>query len=149
MKLGTKGQATAIALAAAVLVTMVVGIGITDDITCKFCQCEEATPLNKTLVFNVWNNESCEGEKCDNEDWGVICNSTTLVPGNEYNINDCDVQLTNATWNNTNCQLDYNYEGSYYHGTDVVALIMCNIPILMGTAGLALAGAWLFLKGGL
>lgn len=144
--MNSKGE-MAIITGAILLVTMVVGVFVVDSVSCGFCQCTDAPDLTKTLIVDVWNNESCIGEKCAT-DYGVTCNDTELEVGTEYNIDDCNVQLLNATWNDTACVLDYTYEGSYYQGTDLLGTIVCNIPIIMGVAGLALAGAWLFMKGG-
>ena len=143
-----KGQAgVGIALAAAMLVTMVIGIGIVDDIASGFCQCDGPEYFNETLIVTEWVNTTCIGEKCDTG-WDLVCNDTELEPGVEYNVDDCNLQLTNATWNDTSCLFGYEYEGSYYHGTDTLGLIMCNIALIMATLGLTLAGAWLYMKGG-
>ena len=144
--MNSKGE-LAIITGVVLLVSMVIGVFVVDSVSCGFCQCTDAPAMPKTLVVNVWNNASCVGDKCLT-DWGVTCNSTELTAGVDYNIDDCNVQLTNATWNNTVCYLDYTYEGSYYQGTDILGVIVCNIPIIMGAAGLALGAIWLYMKGG-
>lgn len=137
-----------LAMAAVLVVAAVVGIGVVDDITCKFCQCDDADAINDTLYSGEWVNNTCDGEKCDTL-YYVYCNSTLLEAGTDYNIDECNIYLTNATWNNTNCMLEYDIEGSYYHGNDVTGIVMCNIPVIMAALALALGAGWLFWKGGL
>jgi len=144
--IGNKG-AFAIALAVAVLITMVVGVYLTDDIACRFCLCTPSeTSINASVPASVWVNNTCVGDKCAT-DFALYCNDTELEVGTEYDILNCDYMVTNVSYDGGSCYLEYTYEGDYYHGTDVVGLVMCNIALVMAALGLGLAGMWVWMKG--
>jgi len=131
-----KGQVTAVVL---LLVAGVVGLVVLSSITDTFCNCTPAT-MEKTLVDSTWVNASCAGTKCAT-DYSVTCNGTELEVGTEYSIDDCNVRLDNATWNNTVCTLAYTYEGDSYD-SGILGTIVCMLPVLIAVGLMVAAVAW-------
>jgi hypothetical protein len=144
---GQIGMALIIALMASVVVYLI-GISMVDTVCSPFCNCiADETAENASITVNGWSYQTCTGDKCDT-DYRLLCNGTELEVGTEYEIDDCDYMVTNASYDGGYCTLYYTYEGDYYHGTDVLGIIMCNIPLIMAVAGFLLAGGLVFFKGG-
>lgn len=135
-----RGQAELAVAVVAVVVAGIIGLSLTDSMCSPFCNCIDGTDITDDPVFvNEWQNHTCDGDKCDS-DYSLSCNGTTLVVGNEYDIWNCDYMLTNATYNNTACTLQYTYEGENYHGNDAMGIVACNIPLVFALGVLFLAG---------
>jgi hypothetical protein len=140
-----KGQ-MAITAGLVLLVTAIVGLYVVDSITSPFCMClDSQTAENSSIAVSVWNNYTCDGEKCES-DYRVVCDGTELELGVDYDIDDCNYMVTNITYDGEPCILYYTYEGSYYHGDDILGTIMCNLIIIAAIGVLALAGAWLWMR---
>ena len=131
-----KGQVTAVVL---LLVAGVVGLVVLSSITDTFCNCDEKS-MNKTLLFETWVNDTCDGDKCHNDPWLVTCNGTELEQ-TEYDIDDCNIMLNNATWNDTSCLYEYNAEVSYYD-SGILGTIVCLLPVLIAVGLMVAAVAW-------
>jgi len=129
----------------ALIIGALVGVVVLNSmVSSLFCgECTSQTPIAKNLTTVAWVNDTCVGDKCSAEPWSVTCNGTTLIPGNEYDIDDCDVLLTNATWNNTICY--ENYESSNAGYTGILAVIVCMLPVLVALGILVLAVSWAML----
>ena len=132
------------------IIAAIVGLIVLNSITSTFCtECAEQTEIAKNLTTVNWVNDTCVGDKCHDEPWDVTCNSTELVPGNEYDIDNCNVLLTNATWNNTICYLHYSASGTGAtdnYDSGILGIIVCLLPVLAALGIMVLAITWAVLK---
>ena len=132
------------------IIAAIVGLIVLNSITSTFCtECSEQTAIAKNLTTVAWVNDTCVGTKCSDEPWSVTCNSTELEAGTEYSIDDCNVLLTNATWNNTICYLNYEASGTgttTNYDSGILGVIVCLLPVLAALGIMVLAITWAVLK---
>ena len=149
----------AITLAAALLVTAVVGVIIVDQVAAQVWVATAVTNESLGVVTNgtvdALANNCLAAAPTSVYDWtngtDVVATNYTLAPGAYPN------RIANTiTWdsgaafaaNNSIIGVNYTYGCSY--GTNTTfRLVMEYLAIIMGVLVLTLAGGWLYLKGGL
>ena len=155
MKLGSKGQ---IAIAAAILVTAIVGVFIVDQVAAEVWVDTQGTNESLGIVNNLTTNtiaNSClTAAPTSVYDWTngteIGADNYTVAPGVYPNRASNVITWEQAGFfahNNTTVGVNYTY-GCNYGSNSTFRLIMEYLAVIVGVLLLTLAGGWLYLKGG-
>ena len=151
MNKGTAG----IAMAAAILVTAIVGVVIVDDVAAVTWT--DTAVLNESLGTVTNGSTDTLANTCLTAaptsvyDWTngteIDASNYTMSPGSYPNrgTNTITWAAANFLHNGTTVGVNYTYECNYLSDS-TSRIVMEYLAVLVGAALLALAGAWLWLK---
>ena len=149
-----RGQA-AIAMGVVALITMVIGVALVDNISTPVTTPTTVTNETFTPVYNgssfTFANSCVTAQPTGMYDW----TNGTAVAADQYLFNPQEWPHRNAQvvtfatggfiHNDTTIGVNYTH-GCSYGSTETLRTVVGNIAVLAAIAGLALAGAWLWMK---